>query len=332
LGKGGDVRRRYSKIVSRRAVTLLDLLVVIAIIGLLCSLLVPAIHASREAARKMQCQNNLRQLGIAAQLHHNSLGHFPTGGWGWTWAGEARRGYGVDQPGGWAFTLLPYSEEGDLFELSSIGNDSFESVAKVLQVPRPVYYCPSRRRPALYPYKNTFIPRQRNANAVLEAAKTDYAANAGDGYYDWGPELPEGPRDDSPVSVSTYAWSTHANRGLVYVRSVIRSADIRDGTSATLMFGEKSLREDKWTTGDDFGDDQSCYIGHDYDTVRWVDDPPVHDRIGNFRFFGSAHLGVANFVFCDGATRAVPYSVDRRIFQALGNRQDGKVVAADTLK
>ncbi|WP_391581012.1 type II secretion system protein [Botrimarina hoheduenensis] len=77
----------------RSALTLIELLVVIAIIGILIAMLLPAIQAAREAARRVACQNNLRQLGFASQLHLDTHSHFPSGGWGFVWTGDPDRGH-----------------------------------------------------------------------------------------------------------------------------------------------------------------------------------------------------------------------------------------------
>src|SRR5687768_6477407 len=86
-----------------RGFTLVELLVVIAIIGILVALLLPAVQAARESARRTQCKNHLKQLSLAFLTHENTYGYFPSGGWGWVWTGDPDLGSGERQPGGWAY-------------------------------------------------------------------------------------------------------------------------------------------------------------------------------------------------------------------------------------
>ena len=101
--------------------TLVELLVVIAIIATLMGLLLPAVQSVREAARRVQCANNLRQLATGMLTFENTNKHLPSGGWAWTWAADPDRGSSVEQPAGWLYSILPFIEQTATHELGADG-------------------------------------------------------------------------------------------------------------------------------------------------------------------------------------------------------------------
>lgn len=314
---------RRTKVLSSRGFTLIELLVVIAIIGILVGLLLSAVQAVRESARRMQCQNNLKQIGLAIQTHHDSQGRFPSGGWGYRWVGMTERGFGRKQPGGWIFQILPQLEQGNVFQMASGGPGVVEAnAARMLQQPLTIFHCPSRRGPGLYPYTEADWPL-RNCLPVSEAAKSDYAINGGDTSIDGG----RGPDSLAMVDLREYEWPDLENaNGIAFVGSKWSLRDITDGTSNTLLVGEKYM--EVGSVGQGYGDDQTMYLGDDADVRRWCMFPPVRDR-RNFDDpdrFGGMHPAGCQFVFCDGSARPVPYTIDATVFRRLGNRKDGQVI------
>jgi type II secretory pathway pseudopilin PulG len=156
------------------------LLVVIAIIGILIALLLPAIQAAREAARRMSCANNLKQLGTAVHSHMDSQKHLPSSGWGWSWEGDADRGFGKGQPGSWIYNLLPFLELKSLHNMGKGGNETAKRAANAQrkQMPLSVDICPSRRSVRLFPA--TYWSNDGYYSDQVSAwAATDYCANAG---------------------------------------------------------------------------------------------------------------------------------------------------------
>ena len=172
--------------------TLVELLVVIAIIGILVALLLPAIQAAREAARRTQCTNQLKQLALAFHNHHDTHKHLPTGGWQFGWLGYPDYGYGKNQPGGWMYNILPYIEEQNLHDIGK-GATTVAAIRAAtkqrVQSPFEGMNCPTRRRANVYPFISSGVTFALTDDFSV-CSKTDYAANVGDMV---SPELNGGP-------------------------------------------------------------------------------------------------------------------------------------------
>jgi hypothetical protein len=311
-----------------------ELLVVIAIIGILVALLLPAVQAAREAARRTQCKNNLRQIGLAWMTHEDAIGHFPTSGWGWRWTGDPDRGFGPDQPGGWIYNVLPFMEESALHDMGSglTGNAKQERMLISNSTPVTSFNCPSRRQAVPYPMaRNDFLSHNLTICRVgsCSTSRADYVANSG--------SIRSGEVDGGGAGQTTYNSpynSSIEQNGLTHSQSQITIGQIADGTSKTIMVGEKYLNPLNYDNGVDAADDQSMFGGHDRDFNRYTVDNfirgvalPQQDTPGtpengyNWRF-GSAHPAGLHIAYADGSVHQVEYGIDQLIWMKLGGRSD----------
>ncbi len=303
----------------RPGFTLIELLVVIAIIGILIALLLPAVQKVREAANRVQCTNNLKQIGIGLTNHLATYRYYPSDGWGYNWVGDPDLPSGPNQPGGWMYSLLPFVEQEQLHKLGAglDTNGKKAALAQVIKTPLPLFNCPSRRPPRLYPTSKVY----HNADATGTAAKSDYAANTGSQQADeWA-----GPSNmNDGLNPNYNGWPNTAQyTGVMFLRSQIAASDISSGMSNTYAAGEKYLDPAHYKTGSDKADNESMYAGFDNDNSRSTRNAPLQDQWGHddpYRF-GSIHVGSCNMLFCDGSVRAVNYAIDPAIHLKAGSRK-----------
>jgi type II secretory pathway pseudopilin PulG len=313
----------------RAGITLVEVLVILSILTLLLALILPAVQGAREAARRTQCRNNLRQLALAALAHETTHGHFPGNGWGYAWVGEPGRGNGKRQPGGWLWSALPHLDRLDLWQLGrdDTGQARLWAMAARARTPLAVVTCPTRRSAELVRANPSVLPR--NAHWSPLVATTDYAINEGD----WISDTRQGPTTLAEGDDPQYVWKdmTPAT-GISFLRSEIRSSMIRDGLGHTYLIGEKMLSGTLRDDGYDLGHDQSMFSGVDLDVARWTIDPPAPDGTPAPlpRQFGSAHAGICHMALCDGAVRPISFGIDREVHRRLGTRAEGTPVADDS--
>jgi prepilin-type N-terminal cleavage/methylation domain-containing protein/prepilin-type processing-associated H-X9-DG protein len=272
---------------SKRGFTLVELLVVITIIGILISLLLPAVQAAREAARRAQCNNNLKQIGLACMNHESALKYFPAGGWAAYWVGDPDRGAGARQPGGPIYNILPYLEQGQLYGLQTnkTGTNRQAAARTMITTPTTCTICPSRRQAKTFPQltgrdsHNCYVFQTRyladsEVSGVTTCARNDYAGNGYhyvgmDSYYSGvdvsaGEGSPTGTGGTGTAGVDlviagangkTLTSMSQAGRWLApkaaifFPFSTVAIGQIQDGTSNTYLFGEKYCNPDHYETG-----------------------------------------------------------------------------------
>jgi prepilin-type N-terminal cleavage/methylation domain-containing protein len=339
-----------------RAFTLVELLVVIAIIGVLVALLLPAIQAARESARRTQCTNQLKQIALACITHENTHKAFPYGGWSFGWMGDPDSGVGPQQPGGWIYSVGPHLEEQVVFNLGAglPWSKKVQELSKQMAAVVPVFNCPSRRGAKAYPaYGPGGAPCERapkNADLPPEIAKSDYAINGGigDGWNDgaggsggspeasclfsagFGDTSYPGTYPDCNWHITDRPTYNRRFNGVSGWRTAARIAQIIDGTSHTLLVAEKLMQPKFYehscpnsTAKGNGGDNSSMYQGWDIDTSRTGGVERDYDAKGATgstpNIFGGPHATLIA-AYCDGSVHALDY--DTANFNDLVRRND----------
>jgi prepilin-type N-terminal cleavage/methylation domain-containing protein len=292
----------------RSGFTLVELLVVIAIIGILVALLLPAVQAAREAARRISCNNNLKQMGIAVHNHHDTYSYLPHGGNHWSFAPDydptsQAALVGTAQRAGWGFQILPFMEQTNLWEGGSQTTVAAKQIA-AMSTPVPAFFCPTRRPPRALPATGSWY----GPSGTYPHAPTDYAGSN---------------------SENTGAIVFNPNNGTNFM---ISFAGLTDGTSNVFVIGEK--RMDRRNLGNYQSDDNEGYSsGWDHDVMRRVTSTshrPLKDSNNGAGWgeerFGSSHPGGFQVVFGDGAVRFISFTIDPLTFQRLSVKDDGNVV------
>lgn len=310
--------------------TLIELLVVIAIIGVLIALLLPAVQSAREAARRSQCVNNFKQIGLALHNYHGTNNAFPIGrmGSGYSYAsGEPNRRT-------WVMSILPDLEQGPLYNAINF-HWSFYVLQNttIIRTTINAYQCPSD------------TPSQASLGNAYLRTKGNVAANWGNSHF-WQNESGRDGTDpySGPYGVVKYLGAPFQPNKSTNLR------DMTDGTANTMLIGEviagKETSSSADHRGDIWNDDYNCAMFMAYTTPN----SPIPDQMGTnaiycgygtlnnpvcktgtpaFNTARSRHSGGVNILFGDGSVRFVKNSIAPEIWRALSSPQGGEVVSSD---
>lgn len=291
--------------------TLVELLVVIAIIGILVGLLLPAVQAAREAARRMQCSNNVRQIGLALHNYESAHKKFPPG-----WIANDLDG----EPGwGWATALLPFLEQNNVYQqldlnVEIIATQNMPMIETVI----PTYICPSDPTPALFQ-----IAESSGGHTHIRSPKSFYFDDDEPHNVDEGDKL-------FPIAKSNYVGvfgtgevdeSPYNGDGTFWGNSRVRMQDFVDGTSNTFVIGERSSR-----LGGSLWHGVIPEANASFARIVGSTDHAPNSPVGHYDDFSSFHATGANFIMGDCSVRLIPDTIDETVYRALATRQGGEAV------
>lgn len=290
------------KAIARHGFTLIELLVVISIIAVLIALLLPAVQSAREAARRIQCVNGLKQMTLALHSYHDTHGSYPAGyrfKTGYTWGGF-----------GWGTAILPNIEQGNLYNTLNVSFPAWDnSNQTICKTHMQFYLCPSDDT-------SHYGLLDRDG---LKFSMSSYVASFGPGDMDLNP-------DD--------------NRGVFYRNSRTSVSMIPDGLSTTLAIGERHNGEFEVHTATDHGHvtAETVWAGairelpdddHAHTTLFETGNGPNSLQM-NDKNCACKHAGLCNFSLMDGSVRTLKTSIALPVFQALSTRGGGEVISADS--
>lgn len=330
---------------NRSAFTLVELLVVIGIIGILASLLLPAVQSSREAARRTDCQNRMRQLALATHMHHDALRYFPPARYESRPDADPSQQCGLETPT-WLTRVMPYIEQVQLGSQWDYSKPWHEHPAELRTTVPDVFLCPSRRagtRPVSSRNLRTTVDggggrlpcgcpvpsRPQDVVMDVEGALSDYAGNHGD----LTPGATGEPTDfyfgGNGTGVIISVRPNCKDGTAVNPADRIRFASVSDGTSNTFLFGEKFVPANGLER---FPEDSPAYDGDHLPASCRLAGPGLrlahgtNDVLADMFSFGSWHPAGVHFALVDGSVRMFSVHTDTRLLGSLSNRHDARIV------